>query len=342
MLILGLEATAHTFGAGIVESDSTDASSVSRGDTKVLSNEIAKYPSVKEGYIPRKLAEHHAKHCRETIAAAFAKANARPKDLDAVAYSQGPGIGHCLHVGYVAAKSLSTLLGIPLVPVNHTIAHVEVGRWWCGARDPLVVYVAGGNTQIAARVREGNGWRYRVFGETLDIGLGNFLDLVGRKLELEPPDAVGVLKAAANGRKFVRLPYTVKGMNLAYSGMLTALERIRGVGSIAEQQDEDLCFSAQETAFAALVEASERCLCHTRNPEVLLCGGNARNRRLQEMLRLMSEEQRARFCVTPDEYSGDQAGMIALTGLLQYLSGTGLGDAEPRQKMRLDSRVIRW
>lgn len=337
MLVLGFESTAHTFGAAVVESSSPNASLASRENTRVLSNEVSKYPSLREGYIPRKMAEHHAKHCREAAAAALAKARVKLRELDAIAYSQGPGIGHCLHVGYIAAKALSSLLGIPLIPVNHALAHVEIGRWWCEARDPLVCYIAGGNTQIAARMHVNGGWRYHVFGETLDIGLGNFLDLVGRKLELKPPDAVGVLNAAVKGRNFVELPYTVKGMNLAYAGMLTALERLKGKTS-----DGDLCFSAQETAFAAFVEAAERCLCHTRNKEVLLCGGNARNRRLQEMLRLMSEEHRARFCATSDEYSGDQAAMIALTGLLQHLAGATYEDLKPRQRMRLDSQVMKW
>ncbi|MCX6767387.1 MAG: tRNA (adenosine(37)-N6)-threonylcarbamoyltransferase complex transferase subunit TsaD [Candidatus Micrarchaeota archaeon] len=331
MLVLGIESTAHTFGAAVVAEK--------KGKISVLSNECFKYPSTKEGYIPRKLADFHAEHWNEAAEAALSKAGKALDGIDAFAYSQGPGIGHCLHVGWVAAKTLSLLCGKPLVPVNHTVAHVEVGKWWCKAKNPLVVYVSGGNTQIAALQKQDHNRHshYRVFGETLDIGLGNFLDQVGRGLELEPPDAVGVLKEAAKGKALLPLPYTVKGMSVAYAGLLTKTKKMKGTAPAA-----DICYSAQEYAFSALVEATERCLCHTRNPEVLLCGGNARNRRLQEMLRLMSEEQGARFCVTPDDLSGDQAGMIALTGLLMLKAKAVPRDAEPRQRMRLDEPEIKW
>jgi len=325
MLVLGMESTAHTFGAGVAEEK--------RGRIVLLSNELAKYPSTKEGYIPRKMADFHAEHWLETVQAALSKAKKTIGEIDAVAYSQGPGIGHCLHVGWTAAKSLSILFKKPIVPVNHAVAHVEVGRWWCKAENPLVVYVSGGNTQIAALQNR----RYRVFGETLDIGLGNFLDQVGRVLGLEPPDAVGVLNAAGSGKKLLPLPYTVKGMSVAYAGLLTAVKKLRGARPAA-----DLCYSAQEYSFSALVEATERCLCHTKNPEVLLCGGNARNKRLREMLRLMCEEQGARFCATPDELSGDQGGMIAVTGLLMLGARAVPKRAEPRQRMRLDEQEIKW
>ncbi len=325
MLVLGIESTAHTFGAAVAEER--------KGKIILLSNELAKYPSTKEGYIPRKMADFHAEHWRGVVEAALAGAKKPVEKIDALAYSQGPGIGHCLHAGWTATKSLSILFKKPIVPVNHTIAHVEVGKWWCRAKNPLVVYVSGGNTQIAALVSS----HYRVFGETLDIGLGNFLDQVGRVLDLKPPDAVGALNAAKNGKKLLPLPYTVKGMSVAYAGLLTKIQKMKG-----KEKAEDVCYSAQEYAFSALVEATERCLCHTKNPEVLLCGGNARNRRLQEMLRLMCEEQGTRFCVTPDDLSGDQAGMIAVTGLLMLKARTVPKNIEPRQRMRLDEQEIKW
>ena len=325
MLVLGIESTAHTFGAAVAGEK--------RGKISLLSNECAKYPSTKEGYIPRKLADFHAEHWKETVEAALEKAGKTLEEMDAIAYSQGPGIGHCLHVGWTAAKTLSILFKKPVVPVNHTVAHAEVGRWWCKAKNPLVVYVSGGNTQIAALQNR----HYHVFGETMDIGLGNFLDQVGRALELEPPDAVGVINGAAKGKNLVPLPYTVKGMSVAYAGLLTKITKMKG-----SAKAEDLCYSAQEYSFSALVEATERCLCHTKNPEVLLCGGNARNKRLQEMLRLMCEEQGARFCVTPDELSGDQAGMIAVTGLFMLKARAVPKEMAPEQRMRLDEQEIKW
>lgn len=326
---LGIESTAHTFGVSVV---STSGAKPTVKNTKVESNEIAKFPSTKEGYIPRKLADHHVKQFPLLLEAALKKAKIKAKDLDAIAFSQGPGIGHCLHVGYVAAKTLSEELRVPLIPVNHAVAHVESSRFLTEAKDPLVVYVSGGNTQIFSRL----GKHYHVYGETMDVGLGNFLDNVGRVLKLDPPDAVGVLKAAVQGKNFVDLPYTIKGMNLAFSGILTSIQRLKSFSV------PDLCWSAQETVFSMLVEATERCLCHTRNPEILLCGGNARNRRLQQMMALMAEEQGARFCVAADEFNGDNAAMIALTGLLMFRHGALPRRETPLQRMRVETQEISW
>ncbi|MBI5229321.1 tRNA (adenosine(37)-N6)-threonylcarbamoyltransferase complex transferase subunit TsaD [Candidatus Micrarchaeota archaeon] len=328
MHILGIESTAHTFGVGVVQRQLNEKA-------EIVSNQLAKFPSTQKGYIPRELVEFHSNHFKEVLEKALAEAGISIQEIDAVAYSQSPGIGHCLHFGYIISKTLSVFLGVPLIPVNHAIAHVEVGKFLCNARDPLVVYVSGGNTQILARTKVGRNHYYKVYGETLDIGIGNFLDQVGRSLNLNPPDAVGVLLNAPKGKKFIRLPYTVKGMNLAFSGLLTAINRLK-----EKYGTKDLCYSAQETAFSMLVEATERCLCHTRNPEVLLCGGNARNKRLQEMMGFMCAEQETRFCVAPDEYNGDNGGMIALTGLLLYACGKIPEKKEPDQKARVDSQPI--
>lgn len=326
MIVLGIESTAHSLGIGVFDE--------SKG---ILANEVFKYPSLKSGYLPRKLVEFHSKNLRKAVEKALEKASLTTKELDAIAYSQAPGIGHCLHFGYVVAKAFSEFLEIPLIPVNHAIAHIEVGKFLCNAFNPLVVYVSGGNTQIASIALINGRKKYFIHGETLDIGLGNFLDQVGRMLELNPPDAVGVLNEAKAGEKYVMLPYTVKGMNLAFSGLLTAVEKKKSV-----ERKQDLCMSAQETAFSMLVEASERCLCHTKNPEVLLCGGNARNKRLQEMLKLMAQEHDARFCVPPDEHCGDAGAMISYTGWLMLKNHAVSKNKLPKQKMRIDEVEIKW
>jgi len=346
MIVLGIEATAHTFGAGVVESQARTAGAVDMRNTRVLCNEFDRYPSSADGFIPRKLADHHAKVALKVVRAALQKAGVGIRDVDAIAFSQGPGIGACLRIGYVCAKSLSTLNSKPLVPVNHTVAHVEVGKWACNCKDPLVVYVSGGNTQIAAKQKQDGKSYYRVLGETLDVGIGNFLDVVGRKINLSPPDAVGVMKTAQQycraqkGKpEYFELPYTVKGMNLAFSGLQTAVLRAHAQNACSVGQ---LCYSAQETAFAMLVEASERALCHTRKPQVLMVGGVAKNDRLREMYSLMCKEQQTRFEAVPFEYAGDQGAMIAVAGLKNILAKATNKSVEPTQDLRLDSQEITW
>ncbi len=332
MIVMGFESTAHTFSISIAKSGEK---------ISILSNVSDKYPSTLEGYIPRKLADHHAEVFPSVLEKALSQANVGFQDVSAVAFSQGSGIGHCLHVGFVAASTLSARLGVPLVPVNHSVAHIEIGKeFFCKTRDPLVVYVSGGNTQVMALDKKNK--RYHVYGETIDMGLGNFVDILGRKLRLAPPDAVGVVKAAEKGRVYIELPYTVRGMNLAFSGLLTYIEKkiIPEVGK--KHSAEDVCFSSQETAFAMLAEAAERALCHTNKKEVLLCGGNGRNTRLQEMLAAMASEHGANFAVTSFEYSGDQAAMIALTGIKMLQAKCVPKDIKPRQRFRTDASCICW
>ena len=348
MLTLGIESTAHTFGVGIVESSAKNAGAIQARNTKVLSNEFDKYPSTKEGFIPRKLADHHSNCAKTVIENSLEKAGVSLKEIDLITYSQGPGIGACLRVGYSTALSLSLLFGKPLVPANHTIAHVEIGKLACKCNDPLVVYVSGGNTQIAAKQEKSGKNSYHVFGETLDIGIGNFLDVIGRELSLTPPDAVGVMKTAGEyaiackgieKASYFELPYTVKGMNLAFSGLQTSVLRAHREKKASTEQ---LCFSAQETSFAMLVEASERALCHTQKPEVMLVGGVARNLRLQQMYSLMCKEQKTRFVVVPDQYAGDQGAMIALAGLKNHLAKIPFASVAPNQDLRLDSQQVKW
>ncbi|MBI5636068.1 tRNA (adenosine(37)-N6)-threonylcarbamoyltransferase complex transferase subunit TsaD [Candidatus Micrarchaeota archaeon] len=330
-IVLGIESTAHTLGAGIVGRKGKSV--------KILSNEIDKFPSTAEGFIPRKLADHHALCYPQVLEKSLQTAGVSLADIDAVAYSQGLGIGHCLRVGYVAAKTLALSLGVPLIAVNHAIAHAEVSKFYTKAVDPLIVYVSGGNTQIIAREKN----RYKVLGETLDNGIGNFLDVLGRKMNLSPPDAVGIMKNAAKwrgkGGEYIELPYSIKGMNLFFSGLQTKCEQlIAGKKHSVEQ----LCYSIEETAYSMLVEASERALCHARKKELIVVGGVAQNKRLQQMLGLMAREQKARFGVAPDECNRDNGAMIAYVGLLSLENNCISRDDLPKQDLRIDEQEVKW
>ncbi len=352
MIVLGIESTAHTFSVAIVKKSkelyktkkTASGAKVERqsGSIEVLANASDKYASTLEGYIPRKLADHHTEVFARLLQQALTDSRISISKIDAIAFSQGSGIGHCLHVGYVAAKTLSTALKVPLVPVSHSISHIEIGREFnCETSDPLVVYVSGGNTQILSLDKKNS--KYHVYGETTDIGIGNFLDVLGRKLELKPSDAVGVVNAAQLASKYVEMPYTIRGMNLAFSGLLTYIEK-KLIPQIKTNKltKEEIAFSSQETAFAMLCEAVERALCHTNKKEILLCGGNARNARLQEMLKEICREHNVHFACTSFEYSGDQAAMIALTGIKMLESKCLLKCETPAQRLRTDVTHVCW
>jgi universal protein Kae1 len=305
--MLGVESTADDFGIGI-----------STFGGQILANITDTYMPIRGGIHPREAAQHHAEVAHEVLKEAFAKSRIRPRCLTAIAFSQGPGMGPCLRTGAIVARALASYLNIPLVGVNHCIAHIEIGKLKTGARDPVTLYVSGGNTLITAF----DSGRYRVFGETLDIALGNCLDVFAREAGLHQekglPFGAVIEKLAANGKTLVPLPYTVKGMDLSLSGLLTSAVDLLRKG---KHKLEDLCHSVQETAFSMVTEVTERALAHTEKKEVLLTGGVAANKRLQLMIKAIADEHDAHFKVVPSEFAIDNGAMIAWTGTLDYSHG---------------------
>ena len=326
MLALGIEGTAHTIGVGIVDEG-----------CRVLANVYDMVKPEKGGIHPREAANHHAEFAAPMIRQAVEAAGIGFDDLDVVTFSQGPGLGPCLRTVATAARALSLSLGIPLVGVNHCVAHIEIGRGlFPECRDPALLYVSGGNTQVIAYARG----RYRVFGETLDIGIGNLLDKFGREVGLPFPGGPRLEKLALAGGQLLPLPYSVKGMDVAFSGMLTAALALHKGGA----RLEDIAFSIQEVAFAMLTEVTERAMAHVGKDEVLLGGGVARNRRLQAMVGRMAEDRGATMFVPPGDLCIDNGAMIAWTGLLMHRAGvrTPLEDSLVDQRFRTDEVAVTW
>lgn len=322
--MLGIESTAHTFGVAILEDD------------KVLSNVNDAYTTEKGGMIPGKTADHHVDVCDNVYRSALKKAGKNPSDIDLIAFSQGPGIGHCLRVGAVFARSLSLVLKKPLIGVNHCIAHLEIGRIE-GAKDPILLYASGANTQVIAY----DGGKYRIFGETLDIGVGNLLDTIGREMGLGFPAGPAIERLASKGKNYIELPYVVKGMDVSFGGLHTNLKK-----KLESQKfiKEDLCYSLQETIFAMLLEVSERALAHCDKKELMLGGGVACNSRLQEMARQMCKDRGAKCFIPERQFLVDNAAMIGLTGWLMYKAGTRMTieESDIRPYERTDDVLVNW
>ena len=297
-IILGIESTAHTFGIGIVK------------NKKILANIKRTYTTEKGGIIPIEAAKHHFENKHEVYFEALDKANIKEEDIDGVAFSQGPGLAPCLIEGMKFAKELAKKLKKPIIPINHCIAHLEIGEL-TGAKDPVMLYVSGANTQVIAY----SSGKYRIFGETLDIGVGNFIDTFARFIGVGFPGGPAIQKLAEKGKHYIELPYTVKGMDIALSGILTNLKQKVESGKYKLQ---DLAFSMQETVFAMLVEVAERALAHTGKKELLLGGGVACNSRLQEACKVMCKERGAKLFVPDNNLLQDNGSMIAYTGELLY------------------------
>jgi N6-L-threonylcarbamoyladenine synthase/protein kinase Bud32 len=327
---LGIESTADDFSVGI-----------STFEGEILANIISAYMPKEGGIHPREAARHHAEVASKVLEEAFTKSGIRPRNLSVIAFSQGPGLGPCLRTGATVARALVSHLKIPLVGINHCIAHIEIGKLKTGAKDPITLYVSGGNTIVAAF----DSGRYRVFGETLDIALGNCLDVFAREAGLRQregmPFGAIVEKFAAKGKKLIPLPYTVKGMDTSFSGLLTAAVNLIKKG---EYKLEDLCYSLQATAFSMVTEVTERALAHTEKKEVLLTGGVAANKKLQSMVEVIAEEHDAEFCVVPSQFAIDNGAMIAWTGVLAYKCGlvTPIEKSFVKLRWRLEEVEVPW
>ncbi len=330
MLVLGIESTAHTFGVGIVDEKG-----------RILADERAKYVPEKGGIHPREASFYFMQEAPNVIAKALEKAGVSAGSLDGVAVALGPGLGPCLRVGATLARALAIYFKKALIPVNHAVAHIEIGKLVTGAKDPLIVYLSGGNTIISAYVSG----RYRIFGETLDMPLGNFIDTFVREVGLAPPYVVnGVHKidecADAGGKDFIELPYVVKGQDVSFSGLLTAaLKAIRSGRKL-----EDVCYSLREIAYSAIVEVSERGLAHTGKKQVLLVGGVAASRALRSKFEAMAGERGVELKVVPPKYSGDNGVMIAWTGILALKHGITVEPEKAfiRQRWKLDQADVPW
>jgi len=322
MLCLGIESTAHTIGIGIVDD---------KGN--ILANERSTLTTESGGIHPRKAVEHHHLFFGLLLEKVFDTAKVKPSDIDLIAFSKGPGLGGTLRVSAAAARALATKLNIPLIGVNHPVAHIEIAKLTSGFKDPVILYVSGANTQIISLAAG----KYRVVGETLDMGVGNFLDAFGRSLGLGFPQGPKIEELARKSKTLIELPYTIKGMDFSFSGILTKLERMKN-------KPEDLCYSAQETVFAILTEASERALAHLNKKEFLVTGGVAANKRLGEMLNTMCKARGIRFHQVPKELSGDQGAMIAWLGILEYKSGRKqtLKQTEVDKNWRTDEVDVIW
>lgn len=325
MICIGIEGTAEKTGVGIVNSS---------GD--ILASQGNPLIPVSGGIHPREAAEHHAEAIIPLIKDALFESNLKLKDIDLVAFSKGPGLGPALRTVATAARSLALSLKVPIIGVNHCIGHVEIGRLTTGAQDPVTLYVSGGNSQVIAFDQ----CRYRVFGETLDIALGNCLDQFARSVNLGHPGGPIIEKLGSKSSNYIKLPYTVKGMDLSFSGLLTAAIRKYENG----EDLEDVCYSLQETAFAMVVEVTERALAHAGKREVMLCGGVAANSRLREMVSLMAEEHYADFYQPPMKYCGDNGAMIAWIGQLMFKYGLAseIEDTHVIQRYRTDQVDVPW
>ncbi|KAH3661266.1 hypothetical protein OGAPHI_006673 [Ogataea philodendri] len=350
---LGIEGSANKLGVGVIEHPQEKLAAYNHA--RVLSNVRDTYVTPPgEGFLPRDTARHHRNWVVRLIRKALDESQIPPEKLDCICFTQGPGMGAPLQSVVIAARTVAQMWRLPLVGVNHCIGHIEMGREITGATNPVVLYVSGGNTQVIAYSRQ----RYRIFGETLDIAVGNCLDRFARTLRIpnDPSPGYNIEQLAKKGQHFVELPYTVKGMDLSMSGILEYVDGLANDLFNGKKNKqlvkpdgskitvEDLCFSLQECIFAMLVEITERAMAHVGSKEVLIVGGVGCNERLQEMMGVMARDRNGNIYATDERFCIDNGIMIAHAGLLAYRTGkrTTLEESVCTQRFRTDEVFVSW
>ena len=321
MRVLGVEGTAWCASAAVHDTE-TD-------DTFIESDA---YEPDSGGIHPREAAEHMGEAIPRVVETALEYADG---DIDAVAFSKGPGLGPCLRVAGTAARALAGTLDVPLVGVNHMVAHLEIGRHEADFDSPVCLNASGANAHLLG-FHDG---RYRVLGETMDTGVGNAIDKFTRHLGWSHPGGPKVEEAAKDG-EYVDLPYVVKGMDFSFSGLMSAAK-----DAVDEEVPvEDVCFSLQEHIFAMLTEVSERALSLTGSDELVLGGGVGQNARLREMLEAMCEQRGAEFYAPEPRFLRDNAGMIAVLGAEMARVGDTIpiADSAIDPNFRPDEVPVTW
>ncbi|MFB6093646.1 MAG: bifunctional N(6)-L-threonylcarbamoyladenine synthase/serine/threonine protein kinase [Halanaeroarchaeum sp.] len=321
MRVLGIEGTAWAASAALYDDESDE-----------VTIETDAYRPESGGIHPRESAEHMREAVPAVVESILARADG---PIDAVAFSRGPGLGPCLRVVGTAARSLAQTLSVPLVGVNHMVAHLEIGRHQSGFDSPVCLNVSGANAHVLG-YRNG---RYRVLGETMDTGAGNAIDKFTRHVGWSHPGGPKVEEAARDG-EYVDLPYVVKGMDFSFSGIMSAAKQATDDGVPVE----DVSRGLQETMFAMLTEVAERALSLTGRDELVVGGGVAQNGRLQEMLRTMTEQRGADLHVPEDRFLRDNAGMIAVLGAKMAAAGqtVAIEDSAIDSDFRPDQVPVTW
>ena len=329
MLVLGIEGTAWCASAALYDAET---------DSVLI--ESNPYEPDSGGIHPREAAEHMSEAIPEVVDAVLTAAEREygPDAIDAVAFSRGPGLGPCLRTVGTAARALAGTLDVPLVGVNHMVAHLEIGRHRSGFENPVCLNASGANAHLLG-YHDG---RYRVLGETMDAGVGNAIDKFTRHVGWDHPGGPKVEAAAADADPddLLELPYVVKGMDFSFSGISSAANDAFDDGIAVER----ICFALQEHVFAMLTEVSERALSLTGADELVLGGGVAQNDRLREMLRTMCDARGAAFFAPEPRFLRDNAGMIAVLGAKMAAAGDTVPIAESAidPNFRPDQVPVTW
>ncbi len=300
------------------------ACAVVKDGKEILSNIVSSQINVHTmygGVVPEVASRIHVENISAVIEEAVRESGVRMEDIDAVAYTQGPGLIGSLHVGVQAAKTLALLYDKPLLPVNHMCGHIYANSFVSELKFPLMaLVVSGGHSEL---VWMEDDWHFEVIGTTFDDAIGEAYDKVARVLGLGYPGGPIIDKMARDGKPHYKLPVpkTAGRYDFSFSGLKSAvlqlIEREKKQGNVIVT--EDVAYAFQETALYSMVSKTIDAVKTYKPKMIVLAGGVAANSRLREMMREEMEQIPETELVIPPMYCcTDNAAMIGAAGYIAW------------------------
>ena len=317
IIILGIESSC----------DETSAAVCRNGD--VLSNVIATQSihTAYGGVVPELASRAHMQHIVPVVDEAIRNAGISLKEVDAIAFTQAPGLIGALLVGAGFAKSLAISLHIPVIGVHHMQAHVLSNL----IEKPvpefpfLCLTVSGGHTQI---VLCRSPLDLEILGETIDDAAGEAFDKTAKLLDLPYPGGPLIDKYAAlgNPEKFQFAEPQIEGLNFSFSGLKTSVlyflqKEVKQNPEFIQQNLHDLCASVQHTIIKILLKKLKKASLETGIKAICLAGGVSANRGLRSALQEMAIKYHWNIHIPSFEFCTDNAAMIAITGYHYFING---------------------
>jgi len=320
VLVLGIESSCDETGMALY--------SGSEAGGRLLAHALHSQVSMHADYggvVPELASRDHVRRVVPLLRQVLADSGCRLAELDAVAYTQGPGLAGALLVGAAFAEALATALDVPTVPVHHLEGHLLSPL--LSARPPRFPFVAllvsGGHSQLMRVTGVGE---YALLGETLDDAAGEAFDKTAKLLGLGYPGGPALAALAESGRAgLVRLPRPMLksgDLDFSFSGLKTAvLTRVRELGSLGDQQRADIARGFQEAIVEVLVGKSLRAVKQSGLKQLVVAGGVGANRELRRQLDAQAARARIAVYYPELEFCTDNGAMIALAGALRLQAG---------------------
>ncbi len=314
-----------------IESSCDDTSAAVLRDDMLLSNVIASQKVHEQygGVVPELASRAHEQNIIPVVDGAIREAGIRKEEIDAVAFTRGPGLMGSLMVGVSFAKSFAQALGKPLVEVNHLQAHVLshfINRGEPIPQFPFIcLLVSGGHTQILLLKSH---FEMEILGQTIDDAAGEAIDKAAKIMDLGYPGGpiIDRLAKEGNADAFKFATPQIAGYDYSFSGIKTSFlyflrDRLKEDPEFIEKHKADLCASIQKTIVGFLMKKTERAAIDRRVRQVAIAGGVSANSLLRSELQRICDKHHWQAFIPPFKFCTDNAAMVGIAGYFKYLKG---------------------